>query len=158
MPRIVVCGGGVIGLATATMLARDGHDVVVVERDGGEVPESVDDAWHRWERVGVPQFRQPHNLFPGYRAVLEDELPDVLAGLAAHGGRWIDFLDALPPSITDRSPRPGDDRFRYITARRPTTEYVHARVAGERGHAGASPASGVHHGCSPRQLSRVRCS
>lgn len=132
MAEIVVCGGGVIGLAAATMLARDGHDVTVLERDRDEVPGSIHDAWERWERKGVPQFRQPHNLFPGYRAVLEQEMPDVLMGLIEGGGRWVDFLDGMPPFIADRTARPGDERFRYVTARRPTVEHVHARIAEEQ--------------------------
>jgi 2-polyprenyl-6-methoxyphenol hydroxylase-like FAD-dependent oxidoreductase len=126
---IVVCGGSVIGLATAMLLARDGHDVTVLERDSAEVPDSVDAAWERWERVGVPQFRQPHNLFPRYRKILETELPDVFDALVASGGRWVDFLDVLPPFISDRSPRPHDDQFRFVTGRRPMIEYVHARAA-----------------------------
>ena len=31
--RIVVIGGGVAGLATATLLAADGHDVELVEKN-----------------------------------------------------------------------------------------------------------------------------
>jgi 2-polyprenyl-6-methoxyphenol hydroxylase-like FAD-dependent oxidoreductase len=127
--NIVVCGGSVIGLTTAMLLARDGHDVTVLERDPAEVPESWDDAWSSWARTGVPQFHQPHNLFPRYRQVLEEELPDVFAGLIEHGGTWVDFLGNLPPFITDREPRPDDDRFRFVTGRRPMVEYVHARAA-----------------------------
>jgi len=129
MADIVVCGGSVIGLASAMMLARGGHRVTVLERDAGELPDSADEAWERWERRGVPQFHQPHNLFPRYRKILEDELPDVLDGLLEAGGTWVDFLETLPPSIADRDPRPDDDRFRYVTGRRPMVEWVHARAA-----------------------------
>lgn len=131
MADVVVCGGGVIGLASAMMLARSGHDVTVLERDADEVPGSVQEAWAHWNRRGVPQFRQPHNLFPRYRLILEDELPEVLAALVDAGGTWVDPIAGLPRFITDRDPRPGDDRFRFVTARRPAIEYAHARIAAD---------------------------
>lgn len=131
MADIVVCGGSVIGLVTAMLLAREGHDVTVLERDSAPVPDSIDAAWERWERAGVPQFRQPHNLFPRYRKILQTELPDVFDALVANGGTWVDFLGAMPPFITDREPRPHDDQFRFVTGRRPMVEYVHARAAAD---------------------------
>lgn len=104
MSEIIVCGESVIGLASAMMLARDGHNVTVLERDAGEVPGSADEAWEQWERRGVPHFRQPHNLFPRYCKILREELPDVLDGLMEAGGAWVDLLETLPPSLPDQAP------------------------------------------------------
>jgi flavin-dependent dehydrogenase len=42
-----------------------------------------------------------------------------------------DRLATMPPSITDRTPREGDERFLTITGRRPTIEYAVASVAEE---------------------------
>jgi 2-polyprenyl-6-methoxyphenol hydroxylase-like FAD-dependent oxidoreductase len=129
MPRIVVLGGGICGLATAMMLARDGNAVTVLERDPEPAPGSLDEAWESWERRGVAQFRQPHYVHARTRQVLDAELPDVCTALAADGARRYDPLSALPPSITDRTGRPGDERFVTLTARRTTFERVVARAA-----------------------------
>jgi len=129
MARICVLGGGVCGLATAMMLARDGHDVTVVERDAGSVPETADEAWHGWERKGVAQFRQTHLVNARVRHILGDELPDVLDAFQRAGAHRMDPLDSMPPFITDRAPREGDDRFWTLTGRRSTLETVVARAA-----------------------------
>jgi len=42
--RIAVIGGDICGLGAALLLGRDGHDVVVLERDGSEVPDAPLDA------------------------------------------------------------------------------------------------------------------
>jgi 2-polyprenyl-6-methoxyphenol hydroxylase-like FAD-dependent oxidoreductase len=131
MARVVVLGAGVCGLAAALMLRRDGHDVTVLERDPAPVPDSDEDAWERWERAGVTQFRQAHFLQPLGRSVLDEELPDVRDALLAAGAAGFDPLRLMPPWITDRRPRPGDERFATITARRPVIEHALARVAQE---------------------------
>ena len=131
MARIVVLGAGVAGLAAALMLGRDGHDVTVLERDSAPVPDSNLDAWERWERAGVTQFRQAHFLQPLGRGVLDEDLPDVRDALLAAGGRRFDPLRLMPPWFIDRRPRPGDERFPTITARRPVIEHALARVAEE---------------------------
>jgi 2-polyprenyl-6-methoxyphenol hydroxylase-like FAD-dependent oxidoreductase len=97
MARIVVLGAGVCGLAAALMLRRDGHDVTVLERDPAPVPDSGEDAWERWERPGVTQFRQAHYLQPLGRGVLDEELPDVRDALLAAGAGWFDPLRLMPP-------------------------------------------------------------
>lgn len=115
-------GGGVCGLAAGLLLRRDGHEVTVVEHDSQQVPRSSHEAWERWTRDGVVQFRQPHYLQSRGRIVLEQELPDVVAALEAAGGLRFDPLRLLPPQIVDRAPRPGDERFETVTARRPVLE------------------------------------
>ena len=126
---MLVLGGGVCGLATAMLLARDGHEVRVLERDPEEVPASVEEAWQRWDRRGVAQFRQTHNLHPRVRHLLEAELPDLRDGLVRNGAYCLNMIGNLPPMITDREPHPGDDRFLADTARRSTAEYIFADAA-----------------------------
>jgi 2-polyprenyl-6-methoxyphenol hydroxylase-like FAD-dependent oxidoreductase len=131
MARIVVLGAGVCGLAAALMLRRAGHDVTVLERDAAPVPDSNEDAWEHWERAGVTQFRQAHFLQPLGRSVLDEELPDVRDALTAAGAARFDPLRLMPPWLADRGPRPGDERFATITARRPVIEHAVARIAQE---------------------------
>jgi 2-polyprenyl-6-methoxyphenol hydroxylase-like FAD-dependent oxidoreductase len=119
-----VLGAGICGLASGMMLARDGHAVTILERDEGHVPECPEQAWELWARAGVGQFRQPHFLQPGGRAVLETELPDVTTALSAAGATTFDALCTMPPTISDREPRDGDERFITVTARRPVFEQV----------------------------------
>src|SRR5262245_47615176 len=132
MAKILVLGGGVIGLSTAMMLERDGHAVTVLERDPDPVSTSAEEAWGAWQRRGVAQFRQPHYVHPAGRLVLETDLPDVKVALLEAGGGTFDALTLLPPSIEDRAPRPGDERFVSLAVRRPVLEYAVARVAESR--------------------------
>jgi 2-polyprenyl-6-methoxyphenol hydroxylase-like FAD-dependent oxidoreductase len=129
MGRIVVLGGGVCGLATGVLLARDGHDVDLWERDPEPAPDSVEDAWVTWDRRGVKQFRQPHALQARVKHMLERELPDVYDALLLAGAAWVDPLERLPDAVEDRARRPGDERLVSITARRPALEHVLATIA-----------------------------
>jgi 2-polyprenyl-6-methoxyphenol hydroxylase-like FAD-dependent oxidoreductase len=126
---ILIIGGGICGLGTALLLARDGHDVTVLERDVDPIPDSAQDAWDRWERKGVAQFRQPHNFMPGLRLLLEAQLPDVQEALPRAGASRFDLVNPLPPFFSDRSPRPLDEKLWTYTARRPVAEWVFANCA-----------------------------
>jgi 2-polyprenyl-6-methoxyphenol hydroxylase-like FAD-dependent oxidoreductase len=63
------------------------------------------------------------------RQVLDEDLPGMTDALLDAGCVWVDPIASLPRFITDRGPRPGDDRFRYVTGRRPVVEAVFARAA-----------------------------
>jgi glycine/D-amino acid oxidase-like deaminating enzyme len=76
MASIVVCGGGVIGLSAAAMLADDGHAVTVLEADAAAAHESPVQAWQSWRRPGVAQFRQPHTCSRGSARSLTRNCPD----------------------------------------------------------------------------------
>jgi 2-polyprenyl-6-methoxyphenol hydroxylase-like FAD-dependent oxidoreductase len=127
--KIIVLGGGVCGLAAGLLLRRDGHEVTVLERDAAPLPATAAEAWERWERDGVGQFRQTHYLTPRGREVLDTELPDVRAGLDAAGGVRLDLLAFMPPELAAQGARPGDERFVTVNARRPTLEWVLGRIA-----------------------------
>ena len=127
--NVLIVGGGICGLGTALLLARDGHEVTVLERDADAMPGGVDRTWDDWTRKGVTQFRQPHNLMPGLRLLLETELPEVQEGLRLAGAGRLDLLNPLPPFFTDRSPRPIDEKLWTLTARRPVGEWVFAVAA-----------------------------
>jgi 2-polyprenyl-6-methoxyphenol hydroxylase-like FAD-dependent oxidoreductase len=129
MSTILVLGGGVIGLSMAMILARQGHGVTVLERDSDPPPGSPEEAWSAWERRGVAQFRLPHYLHPPVRQLLDSHLPEVKEALVSVGCVTFDLLATMPPSITDRRPREGDERFITITGRRPAIEYAVASVA-----------------------------
>ncbi len=132
MPRVVVLGGGIVGLSTGLLLAERGCDVTVVERDPAQVPGAPGDAWQDWDRPGVAQFRQPHYLHPAGSQLFATQLPSVHESLAGARARRFDVLSLMPPFITDRSPRDGDEKFVTLTGRRPVIEYAVASAAAGR--------------------------
>jgi 2-polyprenyl-6-methoxyphenol hydroxylase-like FAD-dependent oxidoreductase len=130
--RIIVVGGGMIGLATALLLEKQGHEITVLERDPAPPPGTPGGAWADWERAGVMQFRQPHFLHAGGWQLIKSELPDVARALAGADAVPWSPLSLLPPGITDRSPRPGDERLGTMNARRPVLEHAMASAGSGR--------------------------
>lgn len=110
------------------ILAEDGHDVTVLERDAGPPSSDPETIWEHWLRWGVPQIRQTHAFFGRVRKILSAELPQVLDEITAAGAVRLDHLRSDPQ-------RPGDEDLIGIGARRTTLEAVlhrcvdaHARI------------------------------
>ena len=99
MARIVMVGGGVVGLCGALMLGRDGHEVTVLERDPA-VPTSPGAAWSDWERRGVNQFRLLHFFAAGFHNVMETNAPEVLGALEDAGALLVNPFRDAPAEVT----------------------------------------------------------
>ena len=129
---IVVTGAGICGLTTAMLLASDGHEVTVLERDPAPVPEP-ENAWDDWERRGVNQFRLPHFFGSRFRSIIESEFPALSEALVDAGMLRFNFMDQIPEEMTGGK-RPGDDQYALITGRRSVFESVVAAFADELDH------------------------
>jgi len=129
MARIVLVGAGVVALGTAMLLAGDGHQVIVLERDPEGPPADPVDAWERWQRPGLNQFRMAHTFLGGFRAVLDAELPAVSKALQDAGGLRLNFIRDVLPAKVSGGWRDGDDRYEWLTGRRVVVEAVHAAAA-----------------------------
>jgi flavin-dependent dehydrogenase len=66
-------------MTAALLLARQGHEVVLVDRDPGPADGGP------WNRVGVMQFHLPHAFRSQCRTVLSARLPDLYEALVAAG-------------------------------------------------------------------------
>jgi 2-polyprenyl-6-methoxyphenol hydroxylase-like FAD-dependent oxidoreductase len=88
--RTVIVGAGPVGSFCGLMLARRGHEVVLVDRDPGPVVDGS------WKRRGVMQFALPHFFRWIVRQAINAEAPELWSALLLAGG-----LPALPPGFPD---------------------------------------------------------
>jgi 2-polyprenyl-6-methoxyphenol hydroxylase-like FAD-dependent oxidoreductase len=126
MARVVVVGGGVVGLCGALLLGLDGHEVTVLERDPAPAPEP-DAAWTGWDRRGVNQFRMLHIFQPRFRQLMADNAPEVVRALVDAGALRMNPFRDLHPLLTGGF-RDADARYDTLTARRPLMEATIARI------------------------------
>jgi len=93
--RVAIVGAGPTGLFTATVLARRGHRVTLVDRDPGPAADGS------WARRGVMQFHHPHGIRQPIVDVLGTDLPDVGEALVAAGAEPI-LVQGHPGGLKSR--------------------------------------------------------
>jgi 2-polyprenyl-6-methoxyphenol hydroxylase-like FAD-dependent oxidoreductase len=126
--KIAIIGGGPGGLFASLMLARAGHEVLVLERDHLEPAPDVESAARSAFRLSAPQIVQPHIILARCRQLLRERLPDVYEGLIAAGVTEAPLSTQMPGSLAENSTWPGDERLTLLMTRRSTIDWVLLRA------------------------------
>ena len=120
-------------MAAAMMLADDGHEVMVLERDAEPPPPDPEGAFADWDRRSVAQFGLAHWLHARGTSILKEQLPAVYNGLNDNGGFHFNLVKYLLSMMPDAEITPDDDRFDLVTGRRSTIEWSMAQAAHAHG-------------------------
>lgn len=122
--KVVIGGGSAPGMFASLILARAGHEVHLLERESVDVPPDAEAAAAIAFRTGAPQIVQPHIIMARCRELLMEHLPDVYKNLLAAGVAEAPLWTQMAPSLADKTPRPGDERFTLLMSRRSTIDWV----------------------------------
>ncbi|TIC82690.1 tryptophan 7-halogenase [Nocardioides sp. GY 10127] len=111
--RVLVAGAGPTGLMVGASLARQRHDVLLVDRDAGPAPDGS------WTRTGVMQFEHTHAFRPHVRELLAARWPEADAAWEAAGAEPapLEIPGVGTVSTGTRSQRSTFERALHETAR-----------------------------------------
>jgi 2-polyprenyl-6-methoxyphenol hydroxylase-like FAD-dependent oxidoreductase len=126
--RIAIVGASAAGIFSALVLGRSGHEILLIEQDKLEIAEDPEAAARTAFRAGAPQIVQPHAVLPRCRELLLEHLPDVYSNLLAAGALEAPLRSQMPPSLTDKGARPGDERLTMLMTRRSTLDWILRRA------------------------------
>ena len=129
--RITIIGASAAGIFSALVLSRSGHDILLIEQDKFAIAEDTEAAARTAFRTGAPQIVQPHAILPRCRELMLKHLPDVYCNLLAAGVLEAPIRSQMPPSLTDKGARPGDERLTLLMTRRSTLDWILRRALAE---------------------------
>jgi len=130
--KALIIGGSAAGCFAALLLARNGHDVVVLDKDRLEVAPDVESAASAAFRTTAPQIVQPHIILARCRLLLAEHLPDVYEQLLDAGVVEAPLATQMWPTLADRTPWPGDEQLTMLMTRRSTLDWVLLRAVVEQ--------------------------
>jgi 2-polyprenyl-6-methoxyphenol hydroxylase-like FAD-dependent oxidoreductase len=130
--KILVIGASAAGCFAALLLARNGHDVVVLDKDRLELAPDVESAASSAFRTTAPQIVQPHIILARCRLLLAEHLPDVYERLLEAGVVEAPLATQMWPTLADKAPRPGDEQLTMLMTRRSTLDWVLLRAVVEQ--------------------------
>jgi 2-polyprenyl-6-methoxyphenol hydroxylase-like FAD-dependent oxidoreductase len=126
--KVAIVGAGTAGLFASLMLARAGHEVIVLERVRIQPAPDVESAAAAAFRPSAPQIVQPHIVMARCRELLLQWLPDVYGALITAGVTEAPVWTQMPDSLSDHSTWPGDERLTMLMTRRSTVDWVLQRA------------------------------
>jgi 2-polyprenyl-6-methoxyphenol hydroxylase-like FAD-dependent oxidoreductase len=131
--RIAIIGASAAGMFSALMLARAGNEILLIDQDEPTIPRDADAAACSAFRAGAPQVVQPHAMLPKCRELLLEHLPDIYSNLLAAGAQEAPIWSQMPPSLSNKSARPGDERLTMVMMRRSTLDWILRRAVASEG-------------------------
>jgi len=130
--KVVIVGASAAGCFAALLLARAGHDVLVVDKDPLELAPDIESAARSAFRTTAPQIVHPHIILARCRQLLIKHLPDVYERLLAAGVVEAPIATQMPPTLADTTPRFGDEQLTMLMTRRSTFDWVLRRTLADQ--------------------------
>ena len=127
--KIAIVGGSAAGLFASLMLARAGHEVLVLEQDRLEPAPDVESAARSAFRSTAPHIVQPHIVMARCRELLLEHLPDMYDQLLLDGVAEAPLSTQMPASLVDTAALPDDERLTLLMTRRLTIDWVLQRAS-----------------------------
>ena len=126
--KIVIIGASAAGCLASLLLARAGHEIVLLEKDRLELAPDVESAAASAFRASAPHIVQPHLIMARCRQLVIERLPDVYEQLIRAGVVEAPISTQMASTLSDTTPQAGDEQLTLLMTRRSTIDWVLGRA------------------------------